>query len=136
MATIVFEVPPFEEFSKKESENFVETKLFNGSMYSKHVWTEVREDIYGNSWKKEEIVRVIIKENGHWHKVVELTINGQRYQYDESTSAESERDLWRFKNMWIKNFGQEFPSEAISVLDLVFAFFNWFLAWLFPSHMY
>ena len=133
MATIVFEVPPFEELAKKEAEKFVETKLFDGAMFSKHVRSELREDVYGNSWKKEEIVRILIGENGHWHKLIVLTINGQRFQHDESTSTESDFQLWRFKNLWNKNFGQEFPLEAISLRILVFAFFNWFLTWLFPS---
>ena len=137
MATIVFEVPPFEEFAKKESETYVETHLADGVMFTKNVWSELREDVYGNAWKKEEIVRVVISEKGHWHKFVELTINNQIYSHDESSSADSDFQLFRFKNDWNKNFGQEFPLEAISALNflriLLFAFFNWFLTWLFPS---
>ena len=133
MATI--EVPPFEELAKKESETCVETHLVNGMMLSKNVSSELREDVYGNSYKKEEIVRVVIGQKGHWHKVVELTINNQIYSHDESTSFNCDFQLLRFKNDWNKNFGQEFPLEAISLKILVFAFFNWFLTWLFPSQI-
>ena len=99
----IVEEPPFEGLAKKQSEKYVETtKFVRGLTYKKQIWTDVREDIYGKVWKREEIVRGL-RDNSLWHKVVDIFIDGHNAYHHESSSLE-DAELAQFKKLWVKNF--------------------------------
>ena len=101
---VIAEEPPFEGLAKKQTEKYVETKKFvRGLTYKKQIWTDVREDINGKIWKREEIVRGLRPSSSLWHKVVDIFIDGQNAYHHESSSLE-DAELAQFKKLWVKNF--------------------------------
>ena len=103
---IAAEEPPFEGLAIRQSEKYIETtKYVRGLTYKKQTWTDAREDIYGKTWKREEIVRGL-RDNSLWHKVVDIFIDGQNAYHHESSSLE-DTELVQFKKLWIKNFDHQ-----------------------------
>ena len=105
----IAEEPPFEGMAKKHTQKYVETcKVVRGLTYKKQIWTDVRENIYGKTWKREETVRSL-RDNSLWYKVVDIYIDGQNvYHHDSSTLESAEID--QFKKLWIKNFDRQSQS--------------------------